>query len=146
MFTNPSGPELGDILRRSKTIAVVGLSDNPDRDSYRVAQQLQRHGYKIIPVNPHLQEVLGERAVARLTDIHEPVDIVNVFRRSDALKGVVEEALQIDAPVIWAQEGVYDEAAAELAQANGRTMVMDRCIAVMYSLYAHSARPRPDQV
>ncbi|WP_419670165.1 CoA-binding protein [Alicyclobacillus macrosporangiidus] len=123
------------ILKEAKTIAVVGLSDNPARDSYAVAQQMQRRGYRIIPVNPNVTEVLGEKAVAKLPDIREPVDIVNVFRRSDALKAVVEEAIEIDAPVIWAQEGVYDEEAAALAQAHGKTIIMDRCIAVMHSLY-----------
>ncbi|MCL6517516.1 CoA-binding protein [Alicyclobacillus sp.] len=136
VFQNPGPEQMRRILKEARTIAVVGLSDNPARDSYQVAQHLQRHGYRIIPVNPNVDVVLGEKAVAKLTDIREPVDIVDVFRRSEALKGVVEEALQMDAPVIWAQEGVYDEEAAALAEAHGRTMVMDRCIAVMHSLYA----------
>lgn len=139
MFQNPSNDEITDILKRAKTIAVVGLSDNPDRDSFAVAAQMQRHGYRIIPVNPTLDEVLGERSYARLSDIPDDIeiDIVDIFRRSDALKAVVEEAVQTRAPVIWAQEGVYDEEAAEIAKAHGKTMVMDRCIKVMHSLFVH---------
>lgn len=135
VFQNPGPEEMARILKEAKTIAVVGLSDNPARDSYAVAQQMQRRGYRIIPVNPNVTEVLGEKSVAKLSEIRKPVDIVNVFRRSDALKAVVEEAIEIDAPVIWAQEGVYDEDAAALAQAHGKTIIMDRCIAVMHSLY-----------
>lgn len=134
MFENPSHDELREILQRARTIAVVGLSDNPDRPSYSVSAEMQRRGYRIIPVNPALSEALGEKAYPSLLDLPEPVDIVNVFRRSDALMNVVREAVQISAPVIWAQEGVYDEAAAELAKQHGKVMVMDRCIAVMHSL------------
>lgn len=137
MFENPSKEEITDILTRSKTIAVVGLSDNPERDSYAVAREMQRHGYRIIPVNPKLDEVLGETSYPSLaaipTDIK--IDIIDIFRKSDALKAVVEEAVKTDAPVIWAQEGVYDEEAADVAAAHGKTMVMDRCIKVMHSLF-----------
>ncbi|WDL99311.1 CoA-binding protein [Alicyclobacillus sp. ALC3] len=138
MFQNPNTDEIRDILKRSKTIAVVGLSDNPNRDSYAVAQQMQRHGYRIIPVNPTIGEVLGEKSYPSLADIPDDVeiDIIDIFRRSDALKAVVEEAVKTDAPVIWAQEGVYDEEAAKIAADHGKTMVMDRCIKVMHSLYA----------
>lgn len=138
MFQNPNTDEIRDILKRSKTIAVVGLSDNPNRDSYAVAQQMQRHGYRIVPVNPTIEEVLGEKSYPSLADIPDDIeiDIVDIFRRSDALKAVVEEAVKTDAPVIWAQEGVYDEEAAKIAADHGKTMVMDRCIKVMHSLYA----------
>lgn len=135
MFQNPSDEVITDILKRSRTIAVVGLSDNPERDSYAVAREMQKHGYRIIPVNPKLDEILGEKCYAKLSDIPEPVDIVDIFRKSEALKSVVEEAVKLSAPVIWAQEGVYDEAAADIAKAHGKTMVMDRCIKVMHSLF-----------
>lgn len=134
MFKNPERSELTDILKQAKTIAIVGLSDKPDRDSYGVAQQLQARGYRIIPVNPQVSSVLGEPAYARLQDIPVDIDIIDVFRRSDALTAVVEEALGTNAPVIWAQEGVYDEAAANLATEAGKVMVMDLCIAVAHSV------------
>ena len=134
MFENPSLEELRDILTRSRVIAVVGLSDQPERESYMVAKEMQKRGYKIIPVNPKIDEVLGEKAYASLKDIPEPVDIVDIFRRSDALPGVVKEAESLSAPVIWAQQGIYSEEAAELAASNGKTMVMDRCIMLMHSL------------
>ncbi|MBX5437233.1 MAG: CoA-binding protein [Alicyclobacillaceae bacterium] len=134
VFQNPPQPELARILREARTIAVVGLSDNPERTSHAVSREMQRRGYRIIPVNPHVEQVLGERAYARVRDIPEPIDIVNVFRRSDALVEVVEDAVQTSAPVIWAQEGVYDERAWDIAQQHGRVLVMDLCIAVMHSL------------
>ncbi|MDI3256794.1 MAG: CoA-binding protein [Kyrpidia sp.] len=134
MFTNPGDDQLREILQRARTIAVVGLSDNPERSSHSVSAQMQKRGYRIIPVNPALAEVLGERAYPSLLDIPEPVDIVNVFRRSDALPDVVREAVQLSAPVIWAQEGVYNEEAADIAAKHGKIMIMDRCIAVAHSL------------
>ncbi len=134
VFENPSLDELRDILTRSKSIAVVGLSDQPERESYMVAKEMQKRGYKIIPVNPKIDEVLGEKAYASLKDIPEAVDIVDVFRRSDALPGVVQEAVQLSVPVIWAQQGIYSEEAAEIAKASGKMMVMDRCIMLMHSL------------
>lgn len=136
MFHNPTNEEIGRILRGAKTIAVVGLSDNPNRESYAVSKEMQNRGYRIIPVNPNVDSVLGEKSYASLADISEPIDIVDIFRRSEALVEVVRDAVETDAPVIWAQQGVYDEAAAELAQNHGRTMVMDRCIMVMHSLHA----------
>lgn len=136
MFTNPTGEELGRILKSAKTIAVVGLSDNPDRESYAVSAEMQRRGYKLIPVNPNVEEVLGEKSYSSLQEIPHPIDIVNVFRRSDALVSVVEEAVTTSAPTIWAQQGVFSEEAADLAEQHGKTMVMDRCIMVMHSLYA----------
>ena len=134
MFVNPSLEELTDILKRSKTIAVVGLSDHPERESYMVAKEMQKRGYRIIPVNPKVNEVLGEKAYAQLSEIPEPVDIIDIFRRSNALPDVVKEAAQLSAPVIWAQQGIYSEEAADIALAHGKTMVMDRCIMLMHSL------------
>lgn len=136
MFENPSADEYRRIFENAKAIAVVGLSDNPARTSYQIAAEMQRRGYRIVPVNPTIEQVLGETSYASLKEIPFPVDIVNVFRRSEALKGVVEEAVQLSAPVIWAQQGVFDEEAAELAGDHGKTMVMDRCIKVMHSQYA----------
>lgn len=134
MFENPSQEELAEILRSAKTIAVIGLSDNPARESYEVAKEMQRRGYKIVPVNPNVDQVLGEKAYASIRDIPEPVDIVDVFRRSEALPGVVAEVNETSIPVIWAQQGVFNEEAAELAHQHNKTVVMDRCIMVMHSL------------
>ena len=127
-FQNPSPDEIKVLLQRVKTIAVVGLSPKPDRPSFGVSQAMQRFGYRIVPVRPALSEVLGEKAYAKLADIPFPVDLVNVFREAAAIPGVVEEALAINAPAIWIQEGIVHDAAAEKARAAGLTVVMDRCI------------------
>lgn len=134
VFSNPGNDELAAILRRSRTVAVVGLSDNPGRESYAVAKEMQRRGYRIVPVNPKVTEVLGEKAYASLKDVPVPIDIVDVFRNSEALPDVVRDAVETAAPVIWAQQGIYNEEAADIAARHGRTMVMDRCIMVMHSL------------
>jgi len=120
--------EIAQLLESARTIAVVGLSSNKMRPSYGVAEYLQRAGYKIIPVNPSETEVLGERAVARLEDIHEKVDIVDIFRRSESVPEVVESAIAIGAKAVWMQEGVIHEAAAERARAAGLEVVMDKCM------------------
>jgi predicted CoA-binding protein len=133
-FTNPSNEERRQILEEAKTIAVVGLSNKPERTSYMVSQAMQNKGYKIIPVNPTIEESLGEKAVGSLTDIDEPVDIVNVFRRSEEVGPVVEEAIKIKPKVIWMQQGIYNEDAAKKAQEAGITVVMDRCIKVDHAL------------
>ena len=138
MFQNPSNNEIRDILTSAKTIAVVGLSDNPERESYAIAKEMQKRGYKIVPVNPNVTEVLGEQAYPSVTAIPHPVDVVNIFRRSEALPQVVQEAVQTSAPVIWAQQGIYNEEAAKIAKSAGKTMVMDRCIMVMHSLFVKS--------
>ena len=117
-----------DLLRSSRVIAVVGLSSKRFRPSHGVAEYLQREGYRIIPVNPNETEVLGEKAYARLEDVPEHVDIVDIFRRSEFVPAVVKSAIQIGAPAVWMQEGVVDETAAETARAAGLTVVMDRCI------------------
>ncbi|MBN6188069.1 CoA-binding protein [Aneurinibacillus sp. BA2021] len=133
-FTNPTNEERRQILEDAKTIAVVGLSDKPDRTSYMVSQAMQNKGYKIIPVNPRIEEALGEKAVDSLTELSEPVDIVNVFRRSEDVGPVVEEAIQIKPKVIWMQQGIYNEEAAKKAQEAGITVVMDQCIKVDHAL------------
>ncbi len=127
-FANPSPDEIRTLLGRVKTIAVVGLSPKPDRPSHAVARALQRFGYRIVPVRPALDDVLGERAYARLADIPFPVDLVDVFRAAEHIPAVVEECLAIGAPAVWIQEGIINVAAAERARAAGMTVVMDRCV------------------
>ena len=119
---------MADILRKYKTIAVVGLSPNHFRPSHGVSQYMKSQGYRIIPVNPGHSEILGEKAYKRLEDIPEPVEIVNIFRRSDQVGPVVDSAIAIGARVVWMQEGVEDAEAAERARAAGLEVVMDRCI------------------
>ena len=119
---------IAEILRDARVIAVVGLSSNEFRPSHGVAAYMQSAGYRIIPVNPNETEVLGEKAYARLEDISEKIDIVNIFRRPQFVRGVVESAIRIGAKAVWMQEGVVDEEAAELARGAGLDVVMDRCI------------------
>ena len=121
---------IGEILRDSKTIAVVGLSANPRRPSHEVAEYLQRVGYRIIPVNPREKEVLGEKAYARLEDVPEKVDIVDIFRRTEEVAGVVESAIGIGAKVVWMQLGVEEGAAAERARERGLIVIEDACLLV----------------
>ena len=116
------------ILTASRTIAVVGLSANPLRPSHGVARYLQRVGYRIIPVNPNVEEVLGERAYPSLRDIPQPVDVVEVFRRSEFVGPIVDDAIAIKASAVWLQDGVVDEAAAGRARASGLDVVMDDCM------------------
>ena len=117
-----------DLLRNSRVIAVVGLSSKKFRPSYGVAEYMQREGYRIIPVNPNETEVLGEKAYARLQDVPEHVDIVDIFRSSEFVLPVVEDAIRIGASAVWMQEGVVDEQAAAKARAAGLAVVMDHCI------------------
>ncbi|HLJ87882.1 MAG TPA: CoA-binding protein [Candidatus Angelobacter sp.] len=129
MASNPVlSDEISELLQRVKTIAVVGLSDSPLRPSYGVSAYLQQHGYRIIPVNPSIKGALGEKAVATLSDIREKIDLVDIFRRSEFVPEVVEEAIQLRIPAIWMQEGVIHEQAAEKARKAGILVVMDRCI------------------
>jgi len=131
---NPTRDEIGQILKNSKTIAVVGLSNNPERTSYMVSKAMQNAGYEIIPVNPTVDEVLGQKAVASLTDIKGHVDIVNVFRRSEHLLEVAQEFLKIDADVYWAQLGLENEEAYQLLKDNHKTVIMNRCIKVEHAI------------
>jgi predicted CoA-binding protein len=117
-----------ELLKQARTIAVVGLSSSPLRPSYGVAAYLQTQGYRIIPVNPEIKGALGEKAYASLREVPEKIDIVDVFRRSEFVPQVVEEAIAINAPAIWMQEGVVHEQAAEKARRAGIFVVMDRCI------------------
>lgn len=130
----PSREELGNILKKAKRIAVVGLSSNPDRTSYMVSKAMQDVGYEIIPVNPTVDEVLGAKAVASLKDIEGHVDIVNVFRRSEHLLEVAKEFAEIDADIFWAQQGLVNEEAYNFLKEKGYTIVMDRCIKVVHAL------------
>jgi predicted CoA-binding protein len=118
---------LEQIFKESRTVAVVGLSPRPHRDSYRVAAYLQAQGYRIIPVNPKAWEILGERAYPTLTAIPEPVDIVDIFRRPEHVPAIVEEAVQMGARAVWMQVGIVHQAAAERARSQGLDVVMDRC-------------------
>ena len=119
---------VSDLLSSSKTIAVVGLSSRKFRPSYGVSQYMQRAGFRIVPVNPHETEVLGEKAYPNLDAVPGPVDIVNVFRRSEYVPDIVEAAIRIGARAIWLQEGVVHERAAQRARDAGLEVVMDRCI------------------
>jgi predicted CoA-binding protein len=120
--------EIRDILLGARSVAVVGLSDKPDRPSYAVAAYLKAHGYRIIPVNPGVREVLGEKAYARLQDVPEPIDVVDVFRRPEHVPEVVDAAIAVGAKAVWMQDGIVHEAAAAKARAAGLRVVMDRCM------------------
>ncbi|WP_031409471.1 CoA-binding protein [Geobacillus vulcani] len=133
-IVNPSREEIGEILRKAKRIAVVGLSNNPERESYMVAKAMKDAGYEIIPVNPMIDEWEGIPAVDQLTDIEGHVDIVDVFRRSEHLPELAREFVQIDADVFWAQLGVVNEEAYRFLKEKGCTVIMDRCIKVEHAL------------
>lgn len=135
-FQNPSNEKRREILEQAKTIAVVGLSNKPDRTSYMVSEAMQHAGYRIIPVNPVIagETVLGEKVLASLSEIEEPVDIVNVFRRSEEVMPVAEESVKIKPKVFWLQQGIYNEDAAKLVEAAGIEPVMDQCIKVDHAV------------
>jgi len=129
-FENPSRDEIKTLLASAGPIAVVGLSDKPERVSHMVSAAMKSRGYEIIPVNPNAEEILGGTSYPSLSDIPGNVDIVNVFRRSDQVVPIAEEAVRKGAKVLWLQQGVYNEEAAEIAKRGGLTVVMDRCIKV----------------
>ena len=131
---NPTRAEIGELLKKSKTIAVVGLSDNPQRTSYMVSKAMQDAGYDIIPVNPNAEYILGKKAVKSLKDIEGHVDIVNVFRRSEHLMDVAKEFVEIDADIYWAQLGLEDEDTYAFLKEQGYTVIMNRCIKVEHAL------------
>jgi predicted CoA-binding protein len=133
-------PQLGpvaELLKRAKTIAVVGISNDPLRPSNGVSAYMQSQGYRIIPVNPRIESCLGEKAYASLLDVPQKIDIVNIFRRPEFVEEVVDQAIRLKVPAIWMQEGVIHEKAAEKARKAGIFVVMDRCI-----LQEHRARFR----
>ena len=125
-----SGPadEIGEILERYRTVAVVGLSTNPAKDAHQVPRFVQAQGYRVIPVNPFADEVLGEKAYPKLGEIPFPIDIVVIFRPSEEVPGVVDEALETQARVIWMQSGIRHEEAARKARRSGMKVVQDRCM------------------
>ena len=133
-FRNPDAATIAALLRTARTIAVVGLSENPLRPSYGVAQAMQHLGYRIIPVTPTAQQILGARAVADLDHLPlarsagDAVDIVNVFRRPEHVAAIVDDCIRLKLPALWLQDGVIDAAAAARATAAGIITIMDRCI------------------
>jgi predicted CoA-binding protein len=131
-FVHPDDDALRTLFARVKTIAVVGLSPQPARPSYRVAQAMQRYGFRIVPVRPLVDDVLGERAYARLADIPFAVDLVDVFRAAEHVPAIVEQCLALHLPSIWTQEGIVHDEAAQQAQAGGMMVVMDRCLLKEY--------------
>jgi hypothetical protein len=128
MFQNPSPTEVRALLATVKTIAVLGLSDNPARPSHHVAEALQGFGYRIVPVRPGQSQVLGEKAYARLADLPMVPDLVDVFRAPEHVPAIVDECIALGVKRLWLQEGVVNDAAAEKARAAGIAVVMDRCI------------------
>jgi predicted CoA-binding protein len=146
MASATSDDEIIEILRMSNTVAVVGISDKPDRDSFQVARYLVDQGYRIIPVNPMIETVLGLRCYASLRDIPERIDVVDIFRRSEAVPEIVDEAIAVGAKVIWMQLGVANEEAAEKAGQAGLKVVMDRCVKRDHSrLLGRGAWGHPEQ-
>jgi len=137
MASSVQSDPIFDLLRGARTIAVVGLSDNPLRPSHGVAAYLQSQGYRIIPVNPEIKVSLGEKAYPTLLDVPEKIDIVDIFRRPEFVEEVVDQAIQLKVPAVWMQEEIVHEKAAQKARAAGMFVVMDRCI-----LLEHRARFR----
>jgi predicted CoA-binding protein len=135
MASAPHSDPIADLLRRSKTIAVVGLSNSPLRPSHGVSAYMQTQGYRIIPVNPRIANALGEKAYPSLLDVPEKIDIVNIFRRPEFVGEIVDQAIQLKVPAIWMQEEVIHRAAAEKARKAGIFVIMDQCI-----LKEHKAR------
>jgi uncharacterized protein len=135
-MASPAGTDpITELLKRSKTIAVVGLSNNPLRASHGVSAYMQAQGYRIIPVNPEISEALGEKSYASLLEVPEKIDIVNIFRRAEFVEEIVDQAIRLKVPMIWMQETVVHERAAEKARRAGILVVMDDCI-----LQQHRAR------
>ncbi|RXZ77058.1 CoA-binding protein [Paenibacillaceae bacterium] len=141
-YQHPSREAIKEILEKSNTIAVVGLSDKPDRTSYMVSEAMQSKGYRIIPVNPNADTILGEKSYASLKEIPFPVDLVNVFRRSEHCPPVAAEAAEIGAPVLWLQLGIVSEESAQIAEAAGMEIIMDRCIKVEDSILLPEGKPK----
>ncbi|GAV12173.1 CoA-binding protein [Paenibacillus sp. NAIST15-1] len=133
-YQHPSQEAIKELLRSSTNIAVVGLSDDPTRVSYMVAEAMQRKGYRIIPVNPKAESILGEQCYASLRDVPDHIDIVNVFRRSEYCADIAREAAAVKAGAIWLQQGIVSEEAAAIAEEHGMTVVMDLCIKVLDSI------------
>lgn len=135
MSRSSKSDPITELLQRAKTIAVVGLSDSPLRPSHGVSAYMQAQGYRIIPVNPHISEALGEKAYRSLLEVPEQIDIVNIFRRPEFVEEVVDQAIQLKIPAVWMQEEVINQRAAEKARNAGMFVAMDLCI-----LKEHKAR------
>lgn len=137
-LTNATEPEIDELLATARTIAVVGLSERPGRDSYQVAAYLQRHGYRIVPINPGSDRILGEQVYPDLAAIPADirVDIVDIFRKPEAIPAIVEQAVARGAGAVWMQRGLAHNAAADTARAAGLRVVMDRCLKVEHSRFA----------
>ena len=133
--SNPEDEEIKEILEKNQVIAVVGLSPKPDRDSHKVAKYLQEHGYRIVPVRPKAKEILGEKAYDSLKDIPFPVDVVDIFRKVDAIPGIVDEAIDVGAKVVWMQLGLAENESARRAREAGLQVVMNKCLKVEHSRY-----------
>jgi uncharacterized protein len=131
----PQTDAIADLLKRARTIAVVGLSNSPLRPSHGVAAYMQTQGYRIIPVNPQIKGALGEKSYASLMDVPEKIDLVNIFRRAEYVEDIVDQAIQLKVPAVWMQEDVINEKAAQKARQAGIFVVMDRCL-----LKEHKAR------
>ena len=137
MASLPQADFVTELLKKAKTIAVVGLSSNPMRPSHGVTAYMQSQGYRIIPVNPHIESCLGEKAYASLLEVPQKIDVVNIFRRPEFVEEVVDQAIQLSVPAIWMQEDVIHQKSAEKARKAGIFVIMDRCI-----LKEHRARFR----
>lgn len=133
MFQNPGDDQVRSLLQGAKTIAMVGLSPRAERDSHRVAQYLMDHGYRVIPVNPTADEILGQKSYPSLDQVPGPVDVVDVFRRPEEVGPIADQAVAMGAKALWMQLTVVNEAAAERARAAGLQVVMDRCIKVEHA-------------
>ena len=134
-----SGPQvIDDIIKNYKVVAVVGLSPKPDRPSYRVAEYLKQHGYRIIPVNPGQKEILGEKCYPSLKDIPFPVEVVDIFRNVEAIPAIVDEALEVGAKAVWMQLGLVEPESARKAREAGLQVVMDHCLKVEHARLAES--------
>jgi predicted CoA-binding protein len=137
-FVPPTTEAIRQLLSRVKTIAVVGISDKPDRPSYHVASYLQKKGYRIIPINPQLARLFGETAYDRLEDVPDPIDLADIFRKPDAVPDIVDSAISLGVGAVWMQEGVIHVESALKARAAGLEVVMDRCILKDHMRLAHS--------
>lgn len=139
----PSTDPIVDILRETKTIAVVGLSSNPARPSYGVGQYLQTVGYRIIPVNPKENEILGEKSFSNLEEIPERIDVVDVFRRPEHVPAIAESAIKIGTKTLWLQLGIENSEAADQARAAGLNVIEDACLLVEHKKRRHQLAPKP---
>jgi predicted CoA-binding protein len=132
---NPEDEEIKGILENNRTIAVVGLSTDPDKDSHRVARYLQEHGYHMVPVNPKTDEILGQKSYPNLTEIPFAVDIVDIFRKIEAIPAIVDEAIAVGAKVVWMQLGLAENRSAHKAMLAGLQVVMNKCLKIEHSRY-----------